>query len=147
MLAHNANFPHADHDAHDVEEIPASRFRRTALLWASPECFPAGTLVLTAAGLRPIEDLKVGDLVLAHRNRWRRVTATMRSFNETVRVRGHARPTLKTAASLAVRSASQDRETATAGHPPRQRQQAAPSPHRLHTNFIRFPYAWRCNDV
>jgi DNA (cytosine-5)-methyltransferase 1 len=36
--AHNANFPHADHDVHDVEVVPASRFRRTPLLWASPEC-------------------------------------------------------------------------------------------------------------
>jgi len=36
--AHNANFPDADHDVHDVEEIPPSRFRRTQLLWASPEC-------------------------------------------------------------------------------------------------------------
>ena len=36
--AHNANFPDADHDLHDVEVIPASRFKRTPLLWASPEC-------------------------------------------------------------------------------------------------------------
>ena len=36
--AHNANFPHADHDLHDVEVVPASRFKRTPLLWASPEC-------------------------------------------------------------------------------------------------------------
>lgn len=36
--AHNANFPHADHVVHDVQEIPASRFRRTRCLWASPEC-------------------------------------------------------------------------------------------------------------
>jgi len=36
--AHNANFPDADHDVHDVELIPAARFRRTPLLWASPEC-------------------------------------------------------------------------------------------------------------
>lgn len=36
--AHNANFPEADHDVHDVEVIPANRFRRTPLLWASPEC-------------------------------------------------------------------------------------------------------------
>jgi DNA (cytosine-5)-methyltransferase 1 len=36
--AHNANFPDADHDVHDVEVIPASRFRRTPILWASPEC-------------------------------------------------------------------------------------------------------------
>jgi DNA (cytosine-5)-methyltransferase 1 len=36
--AHNANFPHADHDTHDVEVIQPSRFRRTPLFWASPEC-------------------------------------------------------------------------------------------------------------
>lgn len=36
--AHNANFPHADHDLHDVEVVPANRFRRTPILWASPEC-------------------------------------------------------------------------------------------------------------
>lgn len=36
--AHNANFPNADHDVHDVEIVPATRFRRTPLLWASPEC-------------------------------------------------------------------------------------------------------------
>lgn len=36
--AHNANFPDADHDVHDVDEIKPSRFRRTPLFWASPEC-------------------------------------------------------------------------------------------------------------
>jgi DNA (cytosine-5)-methyltransferase 1 len=38
VQAHNANFPEADHDLHDVEVVPANRFRRTPLLWASPEC-------------------------------------------------------------------------------------------------------------
>lgn len=38
VQAHNENFPDADHDLHDVEIVPASRFRRTPLLWASPEC-------------------------------------------------------------------------------------------------------------
>lgn len=36
--AHNANFPNADHDVHDVQDIPPARFRRTQILWASPEC-------------------------------------------------------------------------------------------------------------
>lgn len=36
--AHNHNFPNADHDVHDVQVIPAKRFRRTRCLWASPEC-------------------------------------------------------------------------------------------------------------
>ncbi len=38
VQAHNANFPDADHDVHDVEELPASRFRRTPIAWFSPEC-------------------------------------------------------------------------------------------------------------
>lgn len=38
VQAHNANFPDADHDVHGVEEIPTTRFRRTDILWASPEC-------------------------------------------------------------------------------------------------------------
>lgn len=38
VQAHNENFPDADHDLHDVEVVPAARFRRTPLLWASPEC-------------------------------------------------------------------------------------------------------------
>ncbi|HMJ02191.1 MAG TPA: DNA cytosine methyltransferase, partial [Conexibacter sp.] len=38
VQAHNANFPDADHDVHDVIDTPASRFRRTPLLWASPDC-------------------------------------------------------------------------------------------------------------
>jgi DNA (cytosine-5)-methyltransferase 1 len=38
VQAHNENFPDADHDLHDVEVVPAWRFRRTPILWASPEC-------------------------------------------------------------------------------------------------------------
>jgi DNA (cytosine-5)-methyltransferase 1 len=38
LEAHNANFPDADHDLHDVQDVHPRRFRRTDLLWASPEC-------------------------------------------------------------------------------------------------------------
>ena len=38
VQAHNENFPDADHDLHDVEVVPPWRFRRTPILWASPEC-------------------------------------------------------------------------------------------------------------
>jgi DNA (cytosine-5)-methyltransferase 1 len=36
--AHNLNFPHADHDVNDIQDLPASRFRRTDILWSSNEC-------------------------------------------------------------------------------------------------------------
>lgn len=58
------------------------------------ECFPAGTLVLTRAGHKPIEDVEVGDEVFTHRNRWRPVTATMTRERETCTVIGAGHPGL-----------------------------------------------------
>ncbi len=43
-----------------------------------PWCFPAGSLVLTAHGERPIEEVREGDSVYTHRGRWQHVTQTMR---------------------------------------------------------------------
>ncbi len=44
----------------------------------------AGTLILTAQGERPIEDIRPGHMVLTHRARWRRVYATMRKRESKV---------------------------------------------------------------
>ncbi|HEY8462280.1 MAG TPA: ribonucleotide reductase N-terminal alpha domain-containing protein, partial [Blastocatellia bacterium] len=41
-------------------------------------CFPAGTMISTINGPKPIEEIREGDLVLTHRGRYRRVTETMR---------------------------------------------------------------------
>ncbi|HEX5080795.1 MAG TPA: LAGLIDADG family homing endonuclease [Blastocatellia bacterium] len=41
-------------------------------------CFPAGTMISTINGPKPIEEISEGDLVLTHRGRYRRVTETMR---------------------------------------------------------------------
>ena len=52
-------------------------------------CFAPGTLVLTRDGHTPIENVCVGDLVLTHRGRWRKVTSVMqRDGAELHRVRG-----------------------------------------------------------
>ena len=40
-------------------------------------CFAKGTFILTADGYKPIENVVVGDSVLTHRGRWRRVTSVM----------------------------------------------------------------------
>jgi DNA (cytosine-5)-methyltransferase 1 len=54
---------------------------------ASPPCFVAGTPVITERGVVPIESVIVGDLVLTHMNRWRRVTHMMqRDVERTVSV-------------------------------------------------------------
>ena len=60
-------------------------------------CFAAGTVVVTQAGHRPIEDVQVGDLVLTHLGRWRPVTAVMsREAPSTIVVRGHGFPDVRT---------------------------------------------------
>jgi len=71
---------------------------RIDLLVASPECFPAGTLILTKPGLVPIEKIKTGDLVLTHKNLWKRVTGTMKRRKDTVVLRGHGHYGLETTA-------------------------------------------------
>lgn len=54
-----------------------------------PTCFPAGTLVTTDYGQVPIEDIEAGDMVLTHKGRWRRVSASgMTGVRQTVKVKG-----------------------------------------------------------
>ena len=43
------------------------------LLLAGSPCFAAGTKVLTSEGYKNIEDVRIGDYVLTHQNRYRRV--------------------------------------------------------------------------
>ena len=57
------------------------------LLIASPPCFTAGAPVLTRRGMIAIEEVRVGDMVLTHKGRWRSVTATMNRVADTVTVR------------------------------------------------------------
>jgi hypothetical protein len=44
-------------------------------------CVAAGTLVLTRAGMVPIENVKIGDEVFTHMGRWKKVTANFRFEN------------------------------------------------------------------
>lgn len=51
--------------------------QRYDVVAGSPPCFPAGTPVVAARGVIAIEAVHVGDLVLTHEGRWRRVLDTM----------------------------------------------------------------------
>ena len=53
------------------------------LLCGGFPCFTAGQLVITADGTKPIEDVRVGDLVLTHRGRYRKVLRTMSHVTDT----------------------------------------------------------------
>jgi len=80
IAMHTLNHPNTLHFRTDVFEVDPKRTvkrRRVDVLWLSPDCFPAGTMVRTRRGYQPIEDVKIDDEVLTHRARWRRVTAVM----------------------------------------------------------------------
>lgn len=97
LALHAANHPdtlHLDSNIWDVEPRAVAAGRRVGLLWASPDCFPAGTLVLTRDGYRPIETIREGDIVLTHKGRWRPVTALMAGEKETVTIRAQGHPGL-----------------------------------------------------
>ena len=83
LAAHHPDVP----DLGDITRVDWSPYAGKAdvLVGGSP-CFPAGTLVLTADRLTPIEDVRVGDLVLTHRDRWRRVTAVGSKTSATITV-------------------------------------------------------------
>src|SRR5579863_6376643 len=73
----------------DVLTLHGSQFRDAALIVASPPCFVADTLILTARGMVPIPAVVVDDLVLTHSNRWRRVLRTGSTVAATVIASGH----------------------------------------------------------
>lgn len=98
LAMHAINHPHTLHlceSVWDVNPVEVTKNQPVALVWLSPDCFPAGTLVLTRRGYRAIETIEVGDEVLTHRGRWRRVTETSSARRPLLSVRGHGHPGLR----------------------------------------------------
>lgn len=73
----------------DVLTLDGAQFKDADLIVASPPCFVADTLILTARGLVPIPEVIVGDLVLTHRCRWQRVTRTGSTLASTFIATGY----------------------------------------------------------
>ena len=70
-----------NHDVRTVKpyDVPA------ADLWCFGfPCFMANTLVQTSEGLKAIQDVKMGDYVITHKNRMRKVIQTMNREVDTV---------------------------------------------------------------
>lgn len=78
------------------------------ITFGSP-CFPAGTMVLRDGGYVPIEQLKIGDRVLTHKNRWRAVTDIGYTYSPTVKLKGNV--DLETTAEHPIYSTTVVRET------------------------------------
>ena len=83
---HDANFVRKV-DRRSIVEVPADEVPPHDVMLGGFPCFAAGTPVLTARGMVPIEDVMKGDLVWTHEARWRAVTDTMVRESETVEFR------------------------------------------------------------
>lgn len=97
--AHKLVAPWAEHHCARVDQLDPRKLvpgGRMKILIASPECFSAGALVLTAHGLTPIEEVRIGDMVLTHLGRWRNVTRIMKSVKDTVVLKGQGHYGLET---------------------------------------------------
>ena len=67
------NYPNTIHLG-DVEKIDFTQFEgKIDLLIGGSPCFVADTLVMTEYGFKSIQDIKVGDYVLTHKSRYRKV--------------------------------------------------------------------------
>ncbi len=64
-------------------EIPCEKGEIDLVSGGTP-CFTAGNMVLTESGYRPIEDIKVGDFVMTHRGRLRKVSAVGKKMAENI---------------------------------------------------------------
>ena len=71
----------------DITEVDWAAVEPVDVLCGGFPCFPAGTLIDAGEdGLRPIETLRVGDMVLTHERRRRAVTSVMRRQADDVLV-------------------------------------------------------------
>ena len=86
VVAHNAVFPQfSGRNLGDMTKIDWTKFMDEYglkegdidLLTYSTPCFVAGTLVMTADGLKPIESVTAEDRVLTHTNEYRQVVTPM----------------------------------------------------------------------
>lgn len=68
------NFPDIE-ERGDVFKADYTEFKGFDLLIGGSPCFTKGHLVLTNEGYKPIEDIKVGDMVYTHKDRFKPVTA------------------------------------------------------------------------
>lgn len=81
------HFPNMNHIG-DITKIDGGKIDPVDIISGGSPCFPAGTMILTDKGYINIEEIKVGDVVLTHKGRWRSVTAIGHREAETIILEG-----------------------------------------------------------
>jgi len=68
----------------DIRAVNARNVPRADIWCFGAPCFVGGALVTTAEGMKPIEDVRIGDMVLTHKSRFRKVTSTMKHLSDDI---------------------------------------------------------------
>lgn len=72
----------------DITKVDETELDNFNMICGGSPCFVEGTLVLTELGYKPIEEIKIGDVVLTHNNKWKKVIHTMTNeANELYRIK------------------------------------------------------------
>lgn len=88
IKATETNFPDVVHHG-DVTKEDFTKYQgKVDLIIGGSPCFPEDALVLCEEGFKPISQIQVGDKVITHKGRLRKVLKTGAKFSNTVRVKG-----------------------------------------------------------
>ena len=71
----------------DVCSLDINQFSEIDLLIGGSPCFVKGTRVITSEGYKNIEEIKVGDEVLTHKNRYRKVLAVGGKYSDVCKIK------------------------------------------------------------
>ena len=102
------HFPDMTHLG-DVVGISGASIPPVDIISFGSPCFPAGTLVLAERGYVPIEKLQVGEKVLTHCGRWRKILRTGNTVSETVVLKGFGHFGLETTPEHPIYSISRNK--------------------------------------
>lgn len=81
------HFPQTKHLG-DITKINGAEIEPVDIITFGSPCFPAGTLVLTEFGYKPIEEINVGEKVLTHTGKWQKVLRVGNKISDTVILKG-----------------------------------------------------------
>lgn len=88
------HFPYKDQSSQAQSDIIIEELNRLGVA-RHADCVPAGTLIQVRGGVKAIEDVVVGDEVLTHRGRYRKVTQTGQREAKTFTVASNGLPDLR----------------------------------------------------
>ena len=72
----------------DITKVDENKLDDFNMICGGSPCFVEGSLVLTELGYKPIEEIKIGDIVLTHNNKWKKVVHTITNeANELYRIK------------------------------------------------------------